>query len=70
MKAISRFELIDMNCNLSDHVPISIEYSVDMSRCHSLTQQASTAAATNSTPVSVSQLQWDHGNLSQCRDIT
>ena len=68
-KAVSRFDVIDTNCNLSDHVPISIECSVDMSRCCNLTHQTPTAA-THSATASVSHLRWDHGNLPQYRDLT
>jgi len=64
IKALSRFEVIDMNCNLSDHAPITIECSIDISHCDNTGHKSSPEA------IPVSFLRWDHGNLPQYRNIT
>ena len=65
--AVSYYDTLDDGCILSDHVPITVECAITASICSCTPEPVDMALHSQAT---VSQLRWDHANISLYRDLT
>lgn len=65
--AVSYYDTLDDGCILSDHVPITVECAITASICSCTPESVDMPSHSQAT---VSQLRWDHANISLYRDLT
>ena len=63
---VSHFHVVDLGCNLSDHMPIMIECVLANASTDCVSRNVSDGGPT----ATVSHLRWDHGDLSRYRELT
>ena len=64
---MSYYDILDDGRTLSDHVPITVECAITASICNCTPESVDMPSHSQAT---VSQLRWDHANISLYRDLT